>query len=283
MKYFIDTEFHEYPKQQKCFGIKIGKPIPTIDLISIGIVSEDISTSFEKRDKNGIQTVGRDFKQKEYYAICKDFDTKAAWNNEWLRENVLKSIWKEFQDSEVAEFTNRLHKGISSQYDSSMFNYKSFKYIINKYGETRKQIAEKILEFVGWKQGGFNITSNNSCEAAIKHYDLKEVKPNMFLPQPEFYAYYADYDWVVFCWLFGRMGDLPKGFPMYCKDLKQMLDEKVENLGGYGKVKLRTLSINEKLNFLKDVDKYPKQENEHNALNDAKWNKKLYKFIKTNL
>lgn len=41
---------------------------------------------------------------------------------------------------------------------------------------------------------------------------------------PRFYAWYADYDWVVFCQLFGRMVDLPKGFPMYCRDVKQMAD-----------------------------------------------------------
>lgn len=44
--------------------------------------------------------------------------------------------------------------------------------------------------------------------------------------KPEFWGYYADYDWVVFCWLFGAMIDLPKGFPMYCRDLKQLMDEK---------------------------------------------------------
>ena len=41
MKYFFDTEFHEYHKQVKIGPIKIDKPIPTIDLISIGIVAED--------------------------------------------------------------------------------------------------------------------------------------------------------------------------------------------------------------------------------------------------
>lgn len=39
--------------------------------------------------------------------------------------------------------------------------------------------------------------------------------------KPEFWAYFADYDWVVFCWLFGSMVDLPKGWPMFCRDLKQ--------------------------------------------------------------
>ncbi len=42
--------------------------------------------------------------------------------------------------------------------------------------------------------------------------------------KPEFWGYYADYDWVVFCWLQGRMIDLPKGWPMYCRDIKQMAD-----------------------------------------------------------
>lgn len=45
-------------------------------------------------------------------------------------------------------------------------------------------------------------------------------------PSPEFWGYYADYDWVVFCQIFGAMSDLPKGWPMYCRDLKQLCDER---------------------------------------------------------
>jgi hypothetical protein len=40
-------------------------------------------------------------------------------------------------------------------------------------------------------------------------------------PRPEFWAYFADYDWVVLCQLFGTMMDLPLGWPMFCMDLKQ--------------------------------------------------------------
>jgi hypothetical protein len=43
--------------------------------------------------------------------------------------------------------------------------------------------------------------------------------------KPEFWGYYADYDWVAFCQLFGTMMDLPKGFPMYCRDIKQWADQ----------------------------------------------------------
>lgn len=89
---------------------------------------------------------------------------------------------------------------------------------------------------------------------------------------PEVYGYYADYDWVVFCALFGRMIDLPKGFPMYCRDLKQIYDEK--NHWWKNEVN-RSLSVTN----LRDTLDYPKQDNEHNALDDAKWNKALYDFL----
>lgn len=44
--------------------------------------------------------------------------------------------------------------------------------------------------------------------------------------KPEFWAYFADYDWVVLCQLYGRMIDLPDGWPMYCRDLKQEIDRR---------------------------------------------------------
>jgi hypothetical protein len=76
--------------------------------------------------------------------------------------------------------------------------------------------------------------------------------------RPEFWGYYADYDWVVFCQIFGTMMDLPKGFPMYCRDIKQLCDEK-------GNPKL------------------PEQgKGEHNALADARWNKIAWEFLNEN-
>ena len=54
--------------------------------------------------------------------------------------------------------------------------------------------------------------------------DIKQFCNPEVHGKPEFWGYYADYDWVVFCWLFGSMIDLPEGYPMYCRDIKQLAD-----------------------------------------------------------
>ena len=66
--------------------------------------------------------------------------------------------------------------------------------------------------------------------------------------KPEFWAYFADYDWVALCQLYGRMIDLPEGWPMFCLDLKQSMHE-------------RGISR----------DALPKNEGAHDALADARW------------
>ena len=97
-------------------------------------------------------------------------------------------------------------------------------------------------------------------ENDLPRYTSEQIVDRLFVfmagdKEPEFWGYFADYDWVVFCQLFGTMMDLPKHFPMYCRDIKQLLDS-------CGKV---------------DV---PKQtDGEHNALADAKWNKKTYDLL----
>jgi hypothetical protein len=74
---------------------------------------------------------------------------------------------------------------------------------------------------------------------------------------PEFWAYYADYDWVLLCQLFGTMMDLPKGWPLFCRDLIQLCKDK-------GNPKL------------------PKQRSdaEHHALADARHNKVMHDFLR---
>lgn len=88
---------------------------------------------------------------------------------------------------------------------------------------SRAGIAESVVSFVGYK--------------------------------PEFWAYYADYDWVALCQLYGTMMDLPKGWPMYCRDLKQFCD-------GLGNPRLPKAT-----------------DTVHHALNDARWARDAYTFL----
>jgi hypothetical protein len=72
---------------------------------------------------------------------------------------------------------------------------------------------------------------------------------------PEIWAYYADYDWVALCQLFGTMMDLPDGWPMYCRDVKQLCD----SLGN---------------------PPLPKQDSaEHHALADARWTRAAWEYL----
>jgi hypothetical protein len=169
-KYFIDTEFLEGTQIKRFLGIPYGKTKPTIDLISIGIVSDD----------------GR-----EYYAVSKDFNLKEAWNrwqpveidengvvyqgkSYWIRDNVLKPIWKEFSHKEYIESSaSKINIGKGT-------NYRSLKQLINKYGKTNRQIAEEI------KDSCLNVQIYKSSDG--KHIGaIDSYKGN-----PEFYGYGQD-------------------------------------------------------------------------------------------
>lgn len=114
--------------------------------------------------------------------------------------------------------------GFKQQHD---FNYFSMRYLIKSIGISKQKAAQKIVEFVNPEKYG----------------------------KPEFWAYYANYDHVALCQLFGRMIDLPEGFPYYTMDLKQWCK------------------------MIGDPE-LPKQENgEHNALEDARWNQKIFEWL----
>lgn len=75
--------------------------------------------------------------------------------------------------------------------------------------------------------------------------------------KPEFWGYYSAYDWVAFCQLFGAMVNLPKGYPMFCRDI-------IQECKRLGNPQLPTLD-----------------KGEHHALLDARWNKKAFEFLQT--
>lgn len=259
-KFYFDTEFLE--------GIQGRSKKPTIDLISIGIVSEDGRT---------------------YYAISKDFNLKEAWNrwqswdipkyagkekkDYWIRNNVLRPIYDELL-SKRNDYEKTYYPHLCEP-----FSYKNMKRLIKRHGKTNEQIASEIKNFV------YSAYLPNISEINVQTWKgyKQELLDRMQKDPITFYAYFADYDWTVFCWLFGKMITLPTGFPMYCRDLKQMLDEKLEDLSNsdfFTKFHIKAeMTLKEKLVEIKKHTEYPTQENEHNALDDAKWNKDLYDFI----
>ena len=188
-----------------------------------------------------------------YYAMNRDLNLKHAKKNKWLKENVLDKL--------------PAKQELYPPYGSPRLLQESMRWL------PMEQIRQEVIDFCGGKpdsdEGGsfYSYYANGT---------------------PIFYGYYADYDWVVFCWIFGTMMQLPNGFPMFAKDLKQMLDDKLTDfqisLGevtkGEPTEKDREATFDEKLKWLKSQPNYPTQKNEHNALDDANWNFKLFQFIK---
>lgn len=131
-------------------------------------------------------------------------------------------------------------------------------------------VKENVISKLKWygnpkaNKGFCNVSTNietGKTEAFGTLDVIRDAVKNFVLAtkeeKPEFWGYYADYDWVVFCWLFGAMIDLPRYYPMYCKDLKQLLDEAPgPKKGGI-----------------------PDPEGEHNALIDAIWNEQLHLYL----
>ena len=178
-----------------------------------------------------------------FYAISNEYNYNDA--DQWVKDNVILPLYME-----TVHGDNRNH------YEVHNFH--------KHYGRSNKEIMIDLMLYV-WRNS-YDAWLDGTGEfigRGIKNGWLQEDGSLNI----EFYAYYADYDWVLFCSLFGRMIDLPHGFPMYCRDLKQMLDEFDE---------LPENQTKKAKNYLT----FPKQENEHSALDDAKWNMQLYNFLK---
>jgi hypothetical protein len=267
MNYYLDTEFHEYHKPKTICGIKTSKTIPTIDLISIGIVAED----------------GR-----AYYAVSKEFDIDAAWNSlqvkgkiklHWLRDNVLKPINRDFY-LQHSQFNIKLDDG--DMHEKIISSLSMLKQFINEYGKSRKQIAQEIIEFVQHYKFDDACADGDRYDSSFgnginnTYYYIKQrtksdirIGTSKSIDAPQFYGYFSAYDWVVFCQLFGTMINLPDGYPWYCHDLIYMLDNTIQQ-------KYKVIS-----KHVSTWDGYPAKTNEHNAISDAEWNKKLHNFIRT--
>jgi hypothetical protein len=91
----------------------------------------------------------------------------------------------------------------------------------------------------------------------------REIGPNikswieewLGVEKPEFWGWYSAYDHVALCQLFGRMVDLPEGWPYFTRDLRQLAD-------------------------LVGNPKMPEQsQKEHHALHDAFWIREAHRYV----
>jgi hypothetical protein len=150
----------------------------------------------------------------------------------------------------VAE-DGRKYYAISTEFDASLAS---------------EWVKENVLSKLPPRPGTFNpaeasprIVSESKAwksRAQIKQNLLDFIVPNE--NGIEFWADYGAYDWVVFCWIFGCMVDLPKGYPYNCNDINQWATQ---------------LGLTRE--FLP-----PEPENAHNALADAQWTKEAYDALK---
>lgn len=111
------------------------------------------------------------------YYACND-DCNLSKANQWVKENVLVNLPLKHIG------INPSNPDVSPSVRQDILTWK-----------TCDRIKEDILNFVKVDTSGIP--------------ESWEV--------PRFWAYYADYDWVAFCQLFGTMMDLPQGYPMYCR------------------------------------------------------------------
>lgn len=169
---------------------------------------------------------------REYYAVSEEFDFGKA--SEWVIKNVLHpmGIFKPIKS------INPSDPSISPNTRNTL-----------TYAKSRNAIAEDILHFTG---GEYEVENLPPGARGIK----MKAKLKSGEPKPEFWAYFADYDWVVLCQLFGTMMNLPDGWPMFCLDLKQQA-------------------------FLRNVELPKQEEGLHNAIADARWVKQSWEFLNT--
>jgi len=99
----------------------------------------------------------------------------------------------------------------------------------------RAEIRDEILSFIG--------------------HQVEYDRPAGTKQGPEIWSWYGSYDFVALCQLFGPMVDLPREWPMFVRDVRQLCDE-LEN------------------------PRIPSQRKGfHHALKDARWTRQAWEFL----
>lgn len=159
----------------------------------------------------------------EYYAVNADMDKERIKTDKWLCENVIR------------------HLPLRGKMNPPGFGSNSYVYALD---------IQSTLVKPKW------VIANEVREFLLK--GTTYVGGNVILDAPELWAYYSAYDHVALAQLWGKMIYLPKGIPMWTRDLMALIQDNP--------------SI-----------PLPKQgEDQHNALTDARWNWLVYRGLTGN-
>ena len=120
-------------------------------------------------------------------------------------------------------------------------------------------VKQNVLPQLPPRPGYEELNSEEYDGPWMMDYRIREKLLEYFSPSKddpiELWGYYSAYDHVLLCWLFGSMVDLPEGMPMY------------------------TMDINQYAHSLGDIQLPSQMDGEHNALEDAKWNREAYIWL----
>lgn len=154
---------------------------------------------------------------REYYAVNSDMDEKRIKMDKWLCENVIPSLPLRGDVNRHSNPTGGYYWSLNTQ---------------STVVKPKWVIANEVREFL------------------LEH---TAFTPGTIRNEPELWAYYGAYDHVALAQLFGKMIHLPKGLPMWTRDLMEL------------KVEIE----------------FPEQPNgQHNALEDARWGMAAYRLAR---
>jgi hypothetical protein len=156
--YCYDTEFLEDGK--------------TIDLISIGIMCED----------------GR-----EYYAVNSDMDVDRIRKDDWLMDNVVRSL--------PTHSTGQVEK--RKGFTATGWSWGGLD-MRNSHVKPKRVIANEVRDFL--------LAKVDFVETEVRN-------------EPELWAHYGAYDHVALAQLWGKMIHKPRGIPMWTHDLMQLIEQ----------------------------------------------------------
>ena len=117
--------------------------------------------------------------------------------------------------------------------------------------EAHDFVRENVLPHL---RGQEQYTRGQAASAILSYLGIP-AHPAESRDRPEFWAYYASYDWVIFCQVFGTMMSLPKEVPRLCFDLQQLWLLHARPAGSA---------------------RPPGPHKAHDALADAEWNREFY-------